>query len=536
MPNFVKLAALSVIAGMMSGCAFTGSSEAVSEPIIFGVTECCEVLDPANTYSNANWPYLQQIYPSLVNSLPGQDELVLDAAESIDFVNPTTLAIRVRDGLVFSNGNPLTASDVAFSLNRQINIQAPNGPSSLLHNVESASVTDDFSLELKLKVANDVTILKVLSSMAGLIVDEEVFSADRIMENQEIINGESFGGPYVIESFEEGSLLVLAPNPRFSGAWGKPKNSGVIIRAYQDMNNLVADFEAGRLDAFLSYRESLTPQVKKLLSNSNFVLSPGPTTESVSLYISHNSLPFGNGTSNPDSEKANLVRKALSVLIDRYEVNETAFFGSYLPMFSSVPHDLEFSIGAEFEAKNQQVSSNTRVELAEDYLREAGISAPIPLSIITSSSRWGDLGIRLATNLQKQLETGGLFEVRVLDLEWEEWRQRRRSGEFELGLHLWGADFADADNYLTPLAKTDARVKTGYSNPYVDQLIDLQLSSQDPNKRAQYLREIQVILDEELPFIPLLSGGPSVISRGDIEGVDVLVNREFKYLLGFLSR
>ena len=159
--NFKYFAAMSTVLVLLVGCVPQNSDTAdENRPIVIGVGQCCEVLDPANSYSPQDWVYMMQIYPALFNAVPETDELVLDAAESAELINPQTMRIKVRDGLTFSNGNALTASDAVFSLNRQINIASENGPSPLWNNIKSVALLDEQTLEIVTTVPNDVTLKK----------------------------------------------------------------------------------------------------------------------------------------------------------------------------------------------------------------------------------------------------------------------------------------------------------------------------------------------------------------------------------------
>lgn len=527
-----------VIAGLflLASCAVSQDSESRgNEPIVVGAVNCCAVLDPANTYTYNDWIYLQQIFPSILNVNPATSAIEPEIAEFADFTSPTTFEIRVRSGLEFSNGNELSASDVAHSLNRIKRIESPSGPGSLLQHVNSITLVSPTTLTLELALPNDSTIRKVLSSMAGLVVDEEVFPIDRALENEEVVSGNSFGGPYVLEAFEAGALLSLKPNSSYQGVWGGPKNEGVVVRGYQDVNNLIADYSSGKLDLFLIHRSSLVTQAIELGDREDTRIYEGATMESVSLFLSHRNLPFGIESANPNAEAAKRIRQAIAVLINKEELNDYAYFGTYKPLYAAVPSDIDFSVSDELRAQSKS-SQSDRILAAKELLAGVAVELPIEFSMLTTSSRYGDLGLRIATSVQKQLEDSGLFKVSISDVEFQEILDRRREGTFESFLFMWGADFADADNYITLLASTNGRFNTGFSNTDVDELIAKQAQASSSDERANLLGEIQVRLNEHLPFVPLVSGGPTAVARESIRGVETLVNLESKLIFAHLSR
>ena len=139
---------------------------------------------------------MNNVFPFLMNSKPGSAEVEPDAAKSAEFTSPTEYTVVLKDGLKFANGHDLTSSDVKFSFDRQLKIAADNGPSTLLYNLDSTEVKDDTTVVFHLKAENDQIFPLILSSNAGPIVDEEVFSPDAVTTDKEIVDAHAFAGPY----------------------------------------------------------------------------------------------------------------------------------------------------------------------------------------------------------------------------------------------------------------------------------------------------------------------------------------------------
>lgn len=139
----------------------------------------------------------------------------------LNFSDPSTYTVTLREGLTFANGNELTSSDVKHSFDRQLEIADANGPSSLLGNLESVETPDDLTVEFKLKVENDQTFPGVLNSPAGPIVDEEVFPADELLENQEVVDAEPFAGQYTITNFTENESIDYQAREGYEGVLGE---------------------------------------------------------------------------------------------------------------------------------------------------------------------------------------------------------------------------------------------------------------------------------------------------------------------------
>ncbi|WP_255314580.1 ABC transporter substrate-binding protein, partial [Glutamicibacter nicotianae] len=184
--NGLRLAAavVGISALALTGCTQAadsgndgGGNGDASAPITLGTTDKVTSLDPAGSYDNGSFMVMNQIYPFLLNSEPGSPDPSMSLAESAEFTTPTEYTVKLKSGLKWANGHDLDSKDVKFTFDRQLKIADPNGPSSLLGNVESIEAPDATTVVFKLKVANDQTFPQVLTSPVGPIVDDEVFSA-----------------------------------------------------------------------------------------------------------------------------------------------------------------------------------------------------------------------------------------------------------------------------------------------------------------------------------------------------------------------
>ena len=153
-----------------------GSSGGSGGTLTIGTTDKVTTLDPAGSYDNGSFAVMNQVFPFLMNTPYGSPDVEPDIAESAEFTSPTEYTVTLKPDLKWANGNDLTSSDVKFTFDRQVAINDPNGPASLLYNLDSIATPDDTTVVFTLKSPNDQTFPQVLSSPVGPIVEDVLFS------------------------------------------------------------------------------------------------------------------------------------------------------------------------------------------------------------------------------------------------------------------------------------------------------------------------------------------------------------------------
>lgn len=528
------IALATTLVATLAGCSSLGSG---AQTIVVGQKSGIQRLDPASIYSTEDQEPVFQAFGSLFNTMPGELALQPDLAESGEFISPREYQVVVRSGLKFSNGHTLDASDVKHSIDRMKVIDDVNGPQILLQYLEEIQLVDSQTLIFKLANDNDQTFPYVLSSVATVVVDEEVFPLDRLLTPEEIIAGNPFSGPYVVDSFDPDSLVSYKPNPNFAGIWGKPQNGAVLARYYADSNNLALDAKTGQLDvAFI--RRSLEPSaIQDALAGGKLTLVDSEGSVPVLLSFRIDIQPFGTKAKNADENKARAIRQAVAHLVDRDVVSEVAYGGSLTPAYSIIPKGL---VGNSeiLKEKYGDGSGKPSLEKAQQTLLAAGINEKVTLRLLYSPERYGEMTEILLNQVKDQLEKDGLFLLKLSTAEWSAFREIRKTEnpEYDLFLVQWGPDFADSDNYLSPLFGPDSWLATGFDNSNVNELIRRQLSAVDVSERDLLIKEIEGVISDELPAIVIGMDGRSALVREGVLGVDQILDVTFKVRYGFITK
>ena len=153
---------------ILTGCQ--GGKEASTNTFTVAVSADATSLDPTNFNDNYSENVMKQIFDTLLQK-SSDGTLVNGLAESLERPDDKTIVVKIREGVKFSNGDPLTVEDVIFSLKR---IAESDQYGYIYKNVDKDNLRkiDDTTLEIKL-IEPDATILEALAHPASSIISQK---------------------------------------------------------------------------------------------------------------------------------------------------------------------------------------------------------------------------------------------------------------------------------------------------------------------------------------------------------------------------
>jgi peptide/nickel transport system substrate-binding protein len=531
----IAAAGVSVAALALAGCTpgGGGATDAAGGTLTIGTTEQVTTLDPAGSYDNGSLGVQTQVFPYLLNTDYQSTDVVPDLAESAEFTAPDEYTVTLPEGLKWANGNDLTSADVKFTFDRQLAIADENGPSSLLYNLDSVDAPDDTTVVFHLKAENDQVFPQILTSFPGAIVDDEVFAADAITPDDEIVEANAFAGPYVITSYDFNNLVSFKANPEYKGLLPAAKTETVNLKYYTDASNLKLDVQEGNID--VAHRTLSATDIEDLRGNDNVQVVDGPGGEIRYMVFNFNTMPFGATTAEADPAKALAVRQAIAHLIDRQAISEDVYKGTFTPLYSYVPEGLA---GANESLKELYGDGNGAPDpdKAAEVLSAAGVTTPLDLTIQYVAERYGPSSGDEYAIIKDNLESSGLFTVTLQSTEWVQYSEDRVADLYPIFQMGWFPDYSDADNYLTPFFLKENFLVNHYDNPEVNDLILEQAVTADPAAREALIGEIQDKVAADLSTIPYMQGAQVAVVGTDVEGAEDTLDASFKFRFAALSK
>ncbi|WP_303982634.1 ABC transporter substrate-binding protein [Dongia mobilis] len=431
-------------------------------------------LDPALSAAAGNIETYGQLYGRLIRRA-ADGSLEPGLAESWAVSDDgKTVTLKIRDAK-FSDGSPITADDVVFSLLRVRDLKE-SAYSAPLQQLAEAKAGDAQTVILTLK-----------SAFAPFVGNLEVFNTGIVSKKDVETRGEAAftttpvtSGPYVVKEWRPNDRLILAANPHY---WreGYPKNDGAELIEVVDDNTRVTMMIAGELDAARGVPWS---QVADLKGRDGISMPLEPSTVIFMTLLNHSRAPFNDLK----------VRQAAAHAIDTVAVTKAMTFGYAATANTTLPGAVDFH-----DKDNPGLGYD--VEDAKKLLKESSYDGKPATILITDSAE----SERLAVLLQAQWAVIGL-NAKIEKVDGGVWWERVPGADYDAAPTWWYNETPDPDLAVRwALCGTcgSESYYTKYNNAKVDELTETAARELDPVKRGALYKEIQTISTEEVAQIPL---------------------------------
>ncbi len=492
---------------------FTAQQERV---LVVGLPKTdIDKLDPGRQYEITPPQIIRAAYETLV-TLPEKgariDRVEPLLAESYDVSSDALVyTFKLREGVKFASGNPLTAEDVVFSFRRLGNLQ--DNPAWLYNDhVQSIEALDARTVRITLKEPN-AAFLAMLVSPNFSVLDSKVVrqqggtddeTAKETDKATEWLNNNSAGtGPYILKEWKRNEQVVLERNPNY---WREPAFfDRIIFRELPDDAARQQAFERGDVDIAVGLD---IDAIERLKSNPDVVVLVGNTLDMTYLAM----------TTNPEisPELADpRVRRAIALAIDYEGIIEGLMNGNALQLPSIIPLGL---LGTD-----PNMALKRDVEQAKALLAEAGLANGFTAKMVYPGG-YKFNNVLLADTLVAKVQED-LKEINVsLQVEPRDeasWRADYRAGKLAITLADWTPDFIDPHGWAPAFAVegSSAARRVHYKNAEATALAQEAGRITDPAKRAEMYLKVQQILMKDLPFVGLIQPRTQIVVRKDLRGV-----------------
>ncbi len=241
--------------------------------------------NPLTEQTSQGW--LKFVYDPYVRFDGG--DIVPWAVASWEPLDDTTLELKLREGMTFHDGKPVTAEDAVFSLNMMVEQQPPVLADSLA-GIESAEAIDDLTFRLKLAEPNPAILRQGLTDL--VILPKHVWeNVDDPMNWDPIADDAVIGsGPYTFESWDRNQQHVLGVH---KDHWAAPAYDGLRRLSLGQADAIRAAMVDGTADIATTVLPVATmEQLGQSEDNLGFILTPSFSTTGV--WVNHEKAPFND--------------------------------------------------------------------------------------------------------------------------------------------------------------------------------------------------------------------------------------------------
>jgi oligopeptide transport system substrate-binding protein len=493
--------------------AITATATAAGPRLRMNMPDVSPQIDPALVADEENVQLADLLYTGLVR-LDAHYHVQPAAAQSIDISKDHLLyTFHLRHGLRFSNGDPITAEDFAFSITRSLSpsIRSPSaayylldiaGASAVLEGkaktVSGLQVVDPYTLRITARWPIKYFLME-LTFPTSFALDEK-----RILKLGPAVNTRWYAhpissGPYQLKSLTQNQKMVLVANKYYLGPQPLVPQIQIALTPLP-ATNLYA-YVVQHLDI-----TSLPAYDPTMLGNPGVHSTNALAIDG--LYMNLTAKPFDNVK----------VRKAFAMSLDRNLLTGKVLGKTVTPFYGFVPPN-----EPGYDANIKGPSYNPAA--ARALLKSAGYTTTksktdfpkVTLSYVKDpaldrlvtwiAASWRkNLGITITTNA---LESSAFFT----DVQ---------SGSLPLYFYGWSADYPDPHDWLTLLWRSSAvNNNVHYHNPQFDKLVASADVTWRVKRRMNLYDQAQELLVQDEAWIPLYIPHRVVYVRPGVTNINV---------------
>ncbi|ABM29810.1 ABC transporter substrate-binding protein [Nitratidesulfovibrio vulgaris] len=475
-----------------------------------------ESLDPHMQLSGPILAYSHWVFDPLVRWTPDM-KFEARLAEKWEQINPTTMRFHLRKGVKFHSGNPFTAKDVAWTLDR---LKKSPDFKGLFIKFAEPKVIDDNTIDIITTepyglVMNLATYIFPMDSKFYTGTDAKGQPKDAIVKSgYSFANDNASGtGPYSVAEREQGVKLILKAN---KGYWGKRGNVDTIeLTPIKNEATRVAAILKGDVD-FIS--PVPVQDYDQLSKNADVELITMPSARIITIQLNQKKFP-------QFADKR--VREAIIAATDTAGIVAKVMKGYTTTTQQQAPKG--------FAGYIADLKPRYNLDNAKKLMKDAGFEKGFEVSMIAPNNRYVNdekiaqafVSMMARINIKVNLKTmpkaqyWDQFDAQVADIQM-------------IGWHPDTEDTANYSEYLLMTPNKDTGMgqynSGNYANPKFDALIDAANRETDPAKRDALLKESEQMAYNDAAFVPLHWEPLSWAARKTVKNAKQVVNaQDFPY-------
>ncbi|MCI6880172.1 MAG: peptide ABC transporter substrate-binding protein [Lachnospiraceae bacterium] len=533
--KFLALALASVMAVSVAACGSSSSTNDTSAADSSTTTEAADTtasadgynlavclasepmtIDPALNSAVDGAIMANHMFEGLVKWVDngnGEAELAPGQAESwektVNDDGTVTYAIKMRDGIKWSDGKDVTAGDFEYSWKRLADPATAADYCYMIDMVQGYAEVADGSADkdtLGIKAVDDKNLEITLSYDCPYFEEIMAFPAT-FPVRQDIVEGneewtyspETYigNGAYKMVEWSHNAYILTEKSETYYD-YEKLGPDTIKYTLLDDNNAMLAAFNSGELNFIMNFP---TDEMANYLASGQITVAPYIGT----YYVCFNT--EDEVFSNP------LVRQAFSLVIDRNYIVENVSQSGEVPATGYVPsgvYDAEGANGDDFRTVGGEYYSvsaddyQANCDKARELLAEAGYPNGEGFPAVEYMYNTDDRHKAIAEALQNMWQTELGVTVNLSNQDWNVFLKSRKDGDFQIARNGWIADYNDPCSFLDMWYTGGGNNDAQYSNPEYDALIDAAKATSDQTERmAAFHKAEDLLIGQDSVLAPI---------------------------------
>ena len=464
-----------------------------------------ETLDPALVQDATSHRFVSLLFSGLV-TLDSNLQVVPDLASSWDVDETGTVyTFYLRPEARFHNGQPVTAEDIVYSIDRACDpergsvqraqsylddiVGAMERTQGKAKEIAGLEIVDDHTVQMTIDAPKPYFLAK-LTYPTSYVVNKENVTGTRGKWTAHPIGT----GPFTMVENGQTEMVLGAFDDYYRG---RPKLDTLVFTYRGQAVNL---YERGELDVI----EIGSDYIDRVLDPSD------PLYQDLRIVSQADVWYIGFNTTMPPFDDRN-VRRAFAFATNKKAIAEIAYKKMVLPANGILPPGMP--------AYNPQLEGlDYDPQRAIDAMVESEYGDVSELPPITLTVTGADTGEMLAAMYQEVLGV----EIEVQVVEWGPFLTALDAQQLQMFSLGWIADYPDPQNFLDMLFHTASAYNHGaYSNAEVDELVEQARVEQDVEKRMELYQQAEQLLVQDAPWIPLYHSGGYFLVKPYVQGLEI---------------
>lgn len=434
-----------------------------------------------------------------------------------------TYTFHLRDGLKFSDGSAIKASDFVFSWQRLVDPKTGSSYAFLLKDIVNAqdiiagkkpastlaiSAPDDKTVVVKLVNPNHA-FLKYITTPNAFVVPEAV--VNKYGESWTDLNHIVTSGAYVLKEHVVNGYILASKNPEYY------QESSVHIQnvkyfPFVDVNASLSNYKTDALDTTwqnvpIDQYQALKKQYPDELHTFNW--------ERIEFLNLNMTLPkYANNLK---------LRQALAMAIDRDSLAHIVLNAGQTPLYGVVTSTIDNGKYQDVRYSWADLPHDKQLEQARELYKEAGFSAAKPLEV-TLKYQTNDLYKKVMIAIMSMWEKELGVKVTLVNEERKVLSQDWKNANYDISQGTWGADYNSVTTYTPLFICNNGNNRSHYCNPKYDSLIAKAEAATDEQEQTNLYKEALNVVMADYPIIPLYQPTHQRLVKPRLHGYDIDTN------------